>query len=511
MDGDSLKQRTGLTAFVRDWGPLVLRAIVGFVALFATIAWLQNKNALEDVWGGIETPPVRWFYLAAHFAAMATFAILSAAQYHDKLPGIAPDLLAGGWMTAGLTAIALGALVILPWALWVETLRATGYAWFYSLIAVAAALLTQQASRALWQQAARVTLALVRLILRPFVTVVAADPVAMKIQTPHFRVFIAPECSGLEGAGLLLAFGITFLWLFRKECRFPQCLILIPGGIILLFLLNSVRIAALVLIGEAGARQIAAGGFHSQAGWIAFNSVALTIAIAARRLPWFSTTVPAVSQPSTDAVENPTAAYLLPFLAVLAMGMISRAASGGFEWLYGLRFIAAAGVLWYFRRSYARLDWNFDWFAVATGLLVALLWIAPDMLFHPQRGEMPAALAAAPPLLRISWIALRVLAAVVTVPLSEELAFRGFLLRRLVSADFESVPFRGVHWVALALSSCAFGLLHGGRWLTGIVAGVLFGLVQARRGRIGDAAVAHGVSNALLAAGVLLSGQWQYW
>jgi exosortase E/protease (VPEID-CTERM system) len=267
----------------------------------------------------------------------------------------------------------------------------------------------------------------------------------------------------------------------------------------------------LVLIGEAGARQIAGGGFHSQAGWIAFNSVALAIAIAARRLPWFSTNGPAVSQPSTDAVENPTAAYLLPFLAVLAAGMISRAASGGFEWLYGLRFIAAAGALWYLRRSYAHLDWNFDWLAVATGVLVALLWIVPDVLFHAHKGEMPAALATAPSLLRTSWIVLRVLAAVVTVPLSEELAFRGFLLRRLVSADFESVPFRGVHWVALGLSSGVFGLLHGGRWLTGIVAGVLFGLVQARRGRIGDAVVAHGVSNTLLAAGVLLSGQWQYW
>ena len=84
-----------------------------------------------------------------------------------------------------------------------------------------------------------------------------ADPAAMRIQTTHFRIIIAPECSGLEGAGLMLAFGITLLWLFRDECRFPQCLVLLPGGIVLLFLLNTVRIAALVLIGDAGARQIA--------------------------------------------------------------------------------------------------------------------------------------------------------------------------------------------------------------------------------------------------------------
>jgi exosortase/archaeosortase family protein len=110
----------------------------------------------------------------------------------------------------------------------------------------------------------------------------------MFIRTEHFRVFIAPECSGLEGAGLMLAFGVTLLWLFRQECRFPQCLILLPGGIVLLFLLNSVRIAALVLIGNAGARQIAAGGFHSQAGWIAFNLIALAFVALTMRFRVFT-------------------------------------------------------------------------------------------------------------------------------------------------------------------------------------------------------------------------------
>ena len=135
--------------------------------------------------------------------------------------------------------------------------------------------------------------------------VIAADPVAMFIRTQHFRVFIAPECSGLEGVGLMLAFGITLLWLFREECRFPQSLILLPAGVVLLFLLNSVRIAALVLIGNAGARQIAVGGFHSQAGWMLFNSVALGFAVAARSLPWFSTRQPRRRPPNPRRIPPP--------------------------------------------------------------------------------------------------------------------------------------------------------------------------------------------------------------
>ena len=72
----------------------------------------------------------------------------------------------------------------------------------------------------------------------------------------------------------MIAFGIVWLLLFRKESRFPQALVLIPAGVVLIYLLNAARIAALILIGDAGAERIALGGFHSQAGWIAFNLVA---------------------------------------------------------------------------------------------------------------------------------------------------------------------------------------------------------------------------------------------
>ena len=511
LDGDSLKQQGGLTGAVRDWGPLILRAIVGFAALFAVVAWLRGKIALARFSERIARTPVRWAFLAAHVAAMAAFGVLAAGLYGGRLSGIAPDLLAGGWLAAGLLGIACAALAFLPWSLWVEMLRATGDAWAYSLSAVLGALLLQQASRALWQPAARLTFAIVKLILGPFVTIVLADPVAMRLRTSHFGVIIAPECSGMEGAGLMIAFGVTILWLFRKECRFPQCLLLIPGGIVLLFLLNAVRIAVLMWIGDAGAQQIAIGGFHSQAGWIAFNSVALGMAIAARRLPWISTRQP-VAESLAGAAENPTAAYLMPFLLVLAAGMVSRAASGSFEWPYALRLIAAAAALWHFRKQYAHLDWRFGAPAVAAGALVAVLWVALDRWSNGGAAvAMPAALAAASSPVRIAWVAMRALAAVFIVPVVEELAFRGFLLRRLVSGDFEAVSFQGLHWFALPISSAVFGLLHGHQWFAGTVAGGVYGLVQARRGRIGDAVAAHAVSNGLLAAYVLLFQQWQFW
>src|SRR5947207_10915827 len=100
-----------------------------------------------------------------------------------------------------------------------------------------------------------------------------------------------------------------------------------------MYLLNAVRIAALILIGRAGAREIAVGGFHSQAGWIAFNVVALGFSLAARRVPYFNLNPPH-AEPSTQSTGNSTAAYLIPFLMILAAGMVSGALSGSFEWLY---------------------------------------------------------------------------------------------------------------------------------------------------------------------------------
>jgi len=87
----------------------------------------------------------------------------------------------------------------------------------------------------------------------------------------------------------------------------------------------------------------------------------------------------------------------------------------------------------------------------------------------------------------------------------------GFLLRRLVAEDFETVTFGRCNWQALLISSMAFGALHGSRWIAGTLAGLLYGFAAIRKGKLGDAVVAHAVTNAILAAYVLIFNQWQLW
>jgi CAAX prenyl protease-like protein len=61
------------------------------------------------------------------------------------------------------------------------------------------------------------------------------------------------------------------------------------------------------------------------------------------------------------------------------------------------------------------------------------------------------------------------------------------------------------------VSSVIFGLLHGDRWIAGTCAGALHAAVLLRRGKLGDAVVAHAFTNALLAGWVVARGAWHLW
>jgi CAAX prenyl protease-like protein len=191
--------------------------------------------------------------------------------------------------------------------------------------------------------------------------------------------------------------------------------------------------------------------------------------------------------------------------------MVTGALAGGFDWLYPLRVLAVGGVLWAFRRTYARWRWAWSWPAAALGAAVFALWLA---LEPPAPAGADAAfaarLASLPPALAAAWLLVRALGSAVTVPLAEELAFRGYLTRRLIAADFEAVPPGAFTWFSFLASSALFGALHS-RWEAGALAGSLYALALYRRGSVPEAVLAHATTNALIAAYVLLTGSWSLW
>ncbi len=512
LDAASLVGKGGLTGVMGSWGPAALRAIVAFASIYVILAWRTDKTAFRKISGQLAHERMGWGLLAGHAGALLVFAGVSPLLFDSRLAASWPNLMAALWLAAGLAAIPLGTFAFIPPRLCLEFLARNRRALVYAAAATAGACLVRTDFQLLWNLIAGLTFGMVKLLLRPFLAHVIADPVLRELGTSSFHVEISKECSGLEGMGLMLVFGTTWLWFFRRECRFPQALLLIPAGVLTVWMLNAVRIAALILIGNAGAPDIATGGFHSQAGWMAFIAVSLCFCLALRRVPWLTKRA-AVPTTRTAATENPTAAYLMPLLAILAAAMAARAASSNFEWLYPLRLFAASVTLWKFRRKYAELDWRFGWMAPAAGVVVLAMWLALDRAAGGGSSDsgMASGLADLPAPGRAAWLACRTLAAVITVPIAEELAFRGFLIRRLISADFESLDMRRFTYPAVLISSVAFGLMHGGRWVAGTVAGLIYAFVLLRRGRIGDAVFAHGTTNALLAIWVLVTGRWDFW
>jgi exosortase E/protease (VPEID-CTERM system) len=363
-------------------------------------------------------------------------------------------------------------------------------------------------SELLWDPTAALTFDLVRRLLTPILPALTADSAARVLSTGHFAVEIADACSGLEGGGLMLAFSSAWLLFFRHEYIFPRALLLIPASIAAIFALNVFRIAALMLIGDAGFPDVALYGFHSQAGWITFNAVACALVLLSRRSTWLNRM--ARRSDVSAATDNPTAAYLMPVLAILAAGTVTRALSSDFEFLYPLRVVAGLWMLMRYRARLAALDWHWSWRGPIGGAAVFLLWIGAAHWWIPA-AAIPQKLAGLPSGLRALWLISRLTGGILIVPIAEEIAYRGYLMRRLTQVDFEALPFQSVRWLAMAATAIVFGLVHGVLWLPGIIAGLVFGWLVMRRGQIGEAVVAHATSNALIAAAVLGWSQWQLW
>jgi len=524
-------------------GPFAPLGIVSY-AVFVGLGYSYFKKQKEDLQFGVRFFLVHLVCVAVvwsiNFAALHGFSFLLLSERAHIFSRAV--LLAG---------IALAALACIPLRVWIRTVRETQLLWLYSTLTGAIAWALRSPMQSFWDTSRSApgrilqiaTFHSVKAVLCLFLPNITVDPDTFVIGTSRFSIIIAEFCSGLEGLGLVLALTTIWLWYFRKEIRFPQALLLVPCALICVWMLNILRISALVLIGNAGFGEVAMVGFHSQAGWIAFTAVAFSFSMATRKLSWVRKTPLHSSNvkplltgmahsnlvPSTGIAaainldrlaedravggESPaTGAFLVPFLAILAASFLSKAASGHFEWLYPLRFLAAAIAIWYYWPELKQIDWRFSWLAPLTGTVVFGLWLIPSFWTHrDETSQLGTALASLSAVARWSWIAFRVAAAVITVPIAEELAFRGYIARRLVNREFETVPFSSVTLLSIGLSSVVFGLFHGQQWIVGILAGLAYAALMKWKGRLGDAVIAHATSNLLLAIWVLSRGDWAQW
>jgi exosortase E/protease (VPEID-CTERM system) len=412
------------------------------------------------------------------------------------------------WVMAGLATLTLWAMAVLPVDLWLVMIRRSAVSLIVGPALGVTAHMVGRLARAQWEPLSRATLLLVNSLL----SLVFSDTICLPDQTivgtPSFQVSISAQCSGYEGVGLIGAFVSITLWMFRRDFRFPRAFALLPLAMTLIWLANALRIALLVAIGTWGYPELAAGAFHSLAGWFFFLLIGLGVIGWARRSRFFSTL-------DTEIESSHTAhdgAFLMPAMAIIATAMITGSLSPGFDRYYSARVLVAAAAFLVYRRGYSELRLRWSWEAVAIGCGVFALWLAMEPYGASASSGTPvrSGLQSLSRGWAAAWLIFRVVGSVIMVPLAEELAFRGYLTRRLLKRDFQSVPPGQMTWWSLLLSSVLFGALHG-RWFAGTLAGIAYALAYRRRGELIDAVLAHGITNGLIAITVLATGWWSLW
>lgn len=483
---------------------------------------LRSLSAYREEFGWTSTLTIAHIALFAGSVSLARW-----ITAFDSVPVLQARIWVLGWLGAMMASLA--ALIFALWSpgMIVDALRGLWRQLAIGLFVSSAAWAFGLLSRRLWEPLAWLTLELVHALL----TVIATDPVASIEQslvgTSRFYVEVAPACSGIEGIALMLIFVGAYLFMQRRELLWPRSLILLPLSVIFVWLLNTVRVTALIAVGTWYSPEVALGGFHSKAGWVFFALSALGTVYLVQQWKAFrvspsnasadpvglasgeaghGTNTPTVDEGSLSDNGAATAAYLAPMLAVLAAKLLTGLATSGFDYLYAVSVFAAAFALFKFRRHYPTVSFGSPWLPLTSGAAIAALWIVG---FSPDGASSTIAtgLTSLPVPLAALWLAVRAFGSVVTIPIVEELAFRGYLLRRFSSPHFEAVPYRRFSWLGLIASSLCFGALHSQLGL-GIVAGFAFGLLAAARGRLSDAVIAHGTANAGIVIYVLMTGEF---
>ena len=187
------------------------------------------------------------------------------------------------------------------------------------------------------------------------------------------------------------------------------------------------------------------------------------------------------------------------------------------RWIYGLTVLLVAGLMTWFWREYGELyrqnhpTLKEAALAAVVGVAVFVVWINLDM--KPFRiGEATASFVPLDAQGQLQWplVIVRWAGAALLVPIMEELFWRSFLMRWIDRAQFETLAPHQVTMKGIVLSTFIFTLAHT-LWLAAIVAGLAYAWLFVRTGKLWVPIIAHAVTNGVLGAWVVMTGNWGFW
>ncbi len=210
----------------------------------------------------------------------------------------------------------------------------------------------------------------------------------------------------------------------------------------------------------------------------------------------------------------------LPYVAPFVVFLFFLAIKAYVPFEYPIRVVAVTAVLLIFSRRVISLRPARPAASILVGVIVFAVWIGPDLLwpayrqhwlFHNSllgspRSSLPADLRVDP-----VFLIFRVIGTALLVPVVEELFWRAWLMRYLISPDFRNVRLGAYTAMSFWLTALLFASEHGPYWDVGLLAGIAYGWWMIRTRSLADCIIAHAVTNLALGVSVVVLARWEYW
>jgi membrane protease YdiL (CAAX protease family) len=237
-------------------------------------------------------------------------------------------------------------------------------------------------------------------------------------------------------------------------------------------------------------------------------------------------------------------AYAAPMLVFLAFTQLGVSYKNFYPASYVAKVVIVPILLWFYWRHYTKIRWNYWWLGVVVGVVGIFQWVPMQLWLQKNVAHFgPAYVCATHPEVthkgpstcvvckaelvpdvfnpfkrfsatRVAWafIIVRMIGAVLVVPVMEELFWRDFLWREIISPnDFKLAEVGEFEWPAVLIVAGAFALVHGNWWLTSIVWGLMVAGLLVYTKSLGACIIAHATTNLLLALYVLKTQDWAFW
>jgi CAAX prenyl protease-like protein len=213
---------------------------------------------------------------------------------------------------------------------------------------------------------------------------------------------------------------------------------------------------------------------------------------------------------------SPTLPRVLPFIIfVVLTALQDKFGDAGRYWIYFGKTIVGIWLIWLVRPLVAEMKWAVSRDAVVVGIAVFGIWVGLDR-FYPKflsSGSAWNPFTTFGENAALAWffVIVRIAGSTLLAPMIEEVFYRSFAYRWIVRPEFQTVPFNQFNGKAFFMTAALFALAHANEWMPALLCAFAYQWLVLRKNRLGDAMVAHAITNLLLGIWVVWRGDWKFW